>query len=114
MASTNLAPEQWHFRDQDQEIAVAVKARLIVTTAEAAIDAALAGLGVTRVLSYQAAEAIRAKKLQRILRGFEPPELPVHLVHSEARPVPRKLRAFLDFAAPRLRKHLTASESTLR
>ena len=106
IASTNLAPEQWHFRDQDQEVAVAVKARLTVTTAEAAIDAALAGLGVTRVLSYQAAEAIRAKKLQRILRSFEPPELPVHLVHSEARLVPRKLRAFLDFAAPRLRKRL--------
>jgi len=106
IASTNLAPEQWHFHDRDQEIVIAVKARLIVTTAEAAIDAALAGLGVTRVLSYQAAEAIRAKKLQRILRSFEPPELPVHLVHSEARLVPRKLRAFLDFAAPRLRKRL--------
>lgn len=109
IASTNLAPpEQWTFHDQGKAIAVAVPARLTVTTAESAIDAAIAGLGVTRLLSYQAAEAIRAKKLQRILKAFEPPELPVHLVHSEARLVPPKLRAFLDFAAPRLRKRLAA------
>ena len=59
-------------------------------------------------MSYQAAEAIRAGRLTRILRKFEPPELPVHLVHSEARLVPPKLRVFLDFAAPRLRKRLAA------
>lgn len=109
IASANLAPpEQWMFHDAGNPIAIAVRARLTVTTAEAAIDAAVAGLGITRLLSYQAAEAIRARKLQRVLRGFEPPELPVHLVHSEARLVPPKLRAFLDFAAPRLRKRLAA------
>jgi DNA-binding transcriptional LysR family regulator len=109
IGSTNLAPpDQWTYRDKGQDLSVAVRARLTVTTAEAAIDAALAGIGITRLLSYQAAEAIRAGKLQRILRAFEPPELPVHLVHSEARLVPPKLRAFLDFAAPRLRKRLSA------
>jgi DNA-binding transcriptional LysR family regulator len=109
VGSVNLAaPDQWSYRDQGREVAVAIRARLTVTTAEAALDAAVAGLGVTRLLSYQAAEAIRAGKLTRVLRRFEPPELPVHLVHSEARLVPRKLRAFLDFAAPRLRKRLAA------
>lgn len=109
VGSANLAPpDQWVFHDKGQEIAVAIRTRLIVTTAEAALDAAIAGLGVTRLLSYQAADAIRAGKLTRILRKFEPPELPVHLVHSEARLVPPKLRVFLDFAAPRLRQRLAA------
>lgn len=109
VGSANLAPpDQWVFHDKGQEIAVAIRTRLIVTTAEAALDAAIAGLGVTRLLSYQAADAIRAGKLTRILRKFEPPELPVHLVHSEARLVPPKLRVFLDFAGPRLRKRLAA------
>ncbi|HWA48164.1 MAG TPA: LysR substrate-binding domain-containing protein, partial [Dongiaceae bacterium] len=109
VGSTNLAPpDQWTFHDGSQPIDVAIRARLTVTTAEAALDAAIAGLGITRLLSYQAAEAIRARKLTRILRNFEPPELPVHLVHSEARLVPPKLRVFLDFAAPRLRKRLAA------
>lgn len=109
VGSTNLAPpDHWTFHDGSQPIDVAIRARLTVTTAEAALDAAIAGLGITRLLSYQAAEAIRARKLTRILRNFEPPELPVHLVHSEARLVPPKLRVFLDFAAPRLRKRLAA------
>lgn len=109
VGSANLAPpDQWIFHDKSQEIAVAIRARLTVTTAEAALDAAIAGLGITRLLSYQAADAIRARKLTRILRNFEPPELPVHLVHSEAKLVPPKLRVFLDFAAPHLRKRLAA------
>lgn len=109
VGSANLAPpDQWIFHDKGQEIAVTIRARLTVTTAEAALDAAIAGLGITRLLSYQAADAIRARKLTRILRNFEPPELPVHLVHSEAKLVPPKLRVFLDFAAPHLRKRLAA------
>jgi DNA-binding transcriptional LysR family regulator len=75
-----------------------VRPRLTVTTAEAAIDAAIAGLGITRVLSYQ----LREQPLQRILTSFEPPPLPVHLVHA-ATQVPRKLRAFLDLAGARLK-----------
>ncbi len=109
VGSANLAPpDQWIYHDNSQQLVIAIRARLTVTTAEAALDAAIAGLGITRLLSYQAAEATRAGTLTRILRKFEPPELPVHLVHSEARLVPPKLRAFLDFAAPRLRKRLAA------
>jgi DNA-binding transcriptional LysR family regulator len=84
------------------------RARLAVTTAEAAIDAALAGLGVTRVLSYQAAAALGSGALRRVLRAFEPAPWPVHLVHAGQGPLPLKLRAFLDFAAPRLRTALAA------
>jgi DNA-binding transcriptional LysR family regulator len=84
----------------------ALHARLSVTTAEAAIDAAVAGIGVTRVLSYQAAEALASGALVAILRDFEPPAWPVHLMHAGQGPLPLKLRAFLDFVAPRLRSAL--------
>jgi DNA-binding transcriptional LysR family regulator len=75
----------------------------VVNTAEAAIDAAIAGVGVTRVLSYQAETAIRSGALAPVLEAFEPPPLPVSLVHSGERLLPLKLRAFLDFATPRLK-----------
>ena len=81
----------------------AVHPRLIVNTAEAALDAAIAGMGITRVLSYQAAEAVRAKKLALVLRAFEPEPAPVSLVYVGRGLLPLKLRAFLDFAAPRLK-----------
>jgi hypothetical protein len=44
-------------------VSVKIHSRLVVNTAEAPIDAAIAGVGITRVLSYQAANAIRAGTL---------------------------------------------------
>jgi len=85
---------------------VAVHERLSLTTAEAAVDAAVAGLGVTRVLSYQAAQAVAAKKLRIVLAEFEPARVPVHLLRAEQGLLPAKTRAFLDFAVPRLKKAL--------
>ena len=82
---------------------IAPRARLVVNTAEAALDAAIAGVGVTRVLSYQAETAIRSGALAPVLEAFEPPPLPVSLVHSGERLLPLKLRAFLDFATPQLK-----------
>jgi DNA-binding transcriptional LysR family regulator len=82
--------------------------RLVVNTAEAAIDAAAAGLGVTRVLSYQADAALRDKRLRLLLRAVEPEPVPVHLVYDGQQRVTSKLRTFLDFAGPQLRKRLAA------
>jgi len=100
------APENWSFATGKSRVSVAVHSRLIVNTAEAAIDAAVAGIGLTRVLSYQAAAAIEAGTVVVVLREFEPPPWPVSLVHAGQPPLPQKLRAFLDFAAPRLRARL--------
>ena len=86
--------------------APAMRARLVVNTAEAAIDAAVAGLGVTSVLSYQIEPALRAGKLQLALEKFEPAPLPISLVHAGGRLLPLKMRAFLDFAALRLKDRL--------
>lgn len=83
-----------------------VRVRLAVNTAEAAIDAAIAGVGLARVLSYQAAAAVERGDLKRVLRKLEPEPLPVSLVHPGQRLLPLKLRSFIDFAAPRLRKAL--------
>ena len=82
--------------------------RLVVNTAEATVDAAVAGLGVTRVLSYQADAALHAKHLRLLLRRFEPAAVPVNLVYDGQQRVTSKLRAFIDFAAPRLRQRLAA------
>jgi DNA-binding transcriptional LysR family regulator len=82
---------------------IPIRARFAVNTAEAAIDAAVAGVGVTRVLHYQAARAIAEGKLQVVLTEFEPEPAPVNLVHAGQNLLPLKMRAFLDFAAPRIR-----------
>ena len=88
------------------ETRVPVRSRLDVNTAEAAIDAAIAGVGLARVLHYQVVQAVRDGKLVLVLEAFEPELWPVSLVHAGQGPLPLKLRAFLDFAAPALRRRL--------
>jgi DNA-binding transcriptional LysR family regulator len=97
---------RWIFRRDGREAAVQPRERLRVNTAEAALDAAIAGAGVTRVLSYQSAEAVRAGRLVVLLGAFEPAPWSVSLVHAGQDPMPRKLRAFLDFASPLLSDRL--------
>jgi DNA-binding transcriptional LysR family regulator len=99
-----MQQERWLFVQGKSEISVPVRSRLSVNTAEAAIDAAVAGTGLTQVLSYQAAAAATAQALEIVLREFQPPQSPVSLVHPGGRLLPRKVRAFLDLAAPRLRE----------
>jgi DNA-binding transcriptional LysR family regulator len=103
-----MSPRTWKF--EAGKSAVAIHSRLTVNTAEAAIDAAIAGVGVTRVLSYQVAEARRAGLLALALRKFEPAPWPVSLVYAGQGLLPQKLRAFLDFAVPRLKARLAQIE----
>lgn len=97
----------WSFQAGRFEATVRVHSRLTVNTAEAAIDAAIAGIGVTRVLSYQIADALKVGTLITALEKFEPMPAPVSLVYSGDGLLPQKLRAFLDFARPRLRARLS-------
>ncbi len=101
--------DEWSFTTGSTQTRVTVHSRLVVNTAEAAVDAAVAGLGLTRVLSYQAEPARRAQQLAVVLEKFEPGPTPVNLVFDGQQRIALKLRAFLDFAAPRLRAGLSGS-----
>jgi DNA-binding transcriptional LysR family regulator len=96
----------WRFRQPGSHasIEVAIQPRLSVTTAEAAAEAAVRGVGVTRLLHYQVADSLERGALKLILKSFEPTPAPVHLVHASHGQMPVKMRRFLDFAAPRLRR----------
>jgi len=100
-------PERWSFAGHD----VSLHSRLTVNPAEAAIDAVEAGLGITRVLSYQVDPLLRAGRLVTLLDDFAPDVVPVSLIHAGQGRMPHKLRAFLDFAAPRLRATLKMLET---
>lgn len=106
---TALSPvERWSFAGPKPQ-RVNLHPRLTVNTAEAAIDAAVAGLGITRVLSYQAARPVAEGSLRLILENFEPEEMPVNILHREDRLPQAKVQSFIAFAVPRLRKALKPS-----
>jgi DNA-binding transcriptional LysR family regulator len=102
----------WTFASKDgrTQQSVRIQPRLLVNTAEAAIDAAIAGVGVTHVLSYQTASATQDGRLVRILQPFERPAVPVSLIHAGQGLLPLKMRSFVEFAAPRLRKALIGAD----
>ncbi|MDX2143681.1 MAG: LysR substrate-binding domain-containing protein [Rhodospirillaceae bacterium] len=89
---------------------VTLTPRLEVNDAAAAIAAAAAGEGIVPALSYMVAKDIRARRLVRVLARFEPAALPVQIIYPPARLMAPKLRAFIDFAAPRLQRALAALE----
>jgi DNA-binding transcriptional LysR family regulator len=97
--------DRWTFGGPKRE-RISVRPRLLVNSAEAAIDAAIAGLGVTRVLSYQVATRLSEGSLRLVLEDFEPEEIPVSLLHREDRLPQAKVQQFIGFAAPRLREAL--------
>ena len=101
------APDVWTFPGAAGDMQVRINSRLTVNTAEAAIDAAVASIGITRVLSYQVESPVRSGAIRIVLREFEPAPLPVHLIYSGQGLLPLKVRAFLDFAGPRLKQRLS-------
>jgi DNA-binding transcriptional LysR family regulator len=97
----------WRFRQPgtgaDTEVAIFPR---LATSAEAAVDAALRGVGFVCLRHYQVVDAIKRGKLRIVLEKYEAEPVPVHLIHATRGQMPLKMRHFLDFAAPRLRKAL--------
>ncbi len=93
---------EWRFRDGKRTLSVSVSPRLQVNDTAAAVAGALRGDGITRGLSYMLAPLLADGKLRPVLDHLAPPPVPVQIVFQESRLMPAKLRAFIDFAAPRL------------
>lgn len=104
----------WPLGEGDASRSVAVHPRYSVNTADAVIDGASAGLGLARMMSYQAAAAVGARTLVPVLDDQSPNPVPVHLVHAPQPMQPLKQRAFLDFVAPRLKRTLERIEDVYR
>jgi DNA-binding transcriptional LysR family regulator len=93
--ATTAAPD-WHFVRDGSEIRIAPTPRFTTNSADAAIQYAEQGGGLTRVLAYQAAEAIKGGRLKIVLAKFEQPPLPIHIVYPTSRLLSAKVRTFVD------------------
>ncbi|MEK6290733.1 MAG: LysR substrate-binding domain-containing protein [Paraburkholderia tropica] len=99
----------WSFRcpDTGRLVILPISPRLQVSSPDAAVDAAIRGLGFTQLLHYHVAEAVDAGKLEIVLDSFELDPVPIQLVHVSRNMMPLKLRRFLDFVTPRFRESLS-------
>lgn len=104
VSASGVTPvSEWRFNDAGKSLLQRMQPRMRTTTNDSAIAAAVAGLGITRLLSYQVASHVRGGALQVLLEDFESAPLPVHVVHHEGRRATQKVRAFIDLAVDTLR-----------
>ncbi|MBX4867370.1 LysR family transcriptional regulator [Rhizobium bangladeshense] len=109
IAFSNFGLESWSFSPAAGGTiprSVHFTPRYVVNSVRAAAASAAAGIGVTRLYSYHVAEYVRDGRLQIVLEDYEPPALPVHLLSPQGRTAVPKVRAFMDFAVPKLRLDL--------
>jgi DNA-binding transcriptional LysR family regulator len=99
-------PHEWVFAERGARLPVRLQPRMIVDLAPAAIAAARDGVGITQLLSYQAAPDVLRRRLKPILTAFETDPLPVSVLHVERRGASGKVRAFLEFVTETLRKNM--------
>ena len=108
IAQTALMPNrEWRFSKAGKLARITLPARLEVNDAHACIDAAERGHGITIALSYMVKDAIRMGRLVPVLPEFAPPPVPVNFIYAQRRMLMPKVRAFIDFAAPRLNAALS-------
>ncbi len=93
--ATTASPD-WRFVEDDREVRVAHAPRFTTNSADAAVQYAETGGGLTRVMFYQALDALTAARLKIVLAKFEQPPLPIHLVYPTSRLLSAKVRAFID------------------
>jgi DNA-binding transcriptional LysR family regulator len=117
VAMTHFGTDSWSFPQEDGAAlprVVPFAPRLVVNSVRGAIDSAVAGHGVTRLFSYHVAEEVRSGALELVLTGHEHPPYPVHLVTPQGRLAVPKVRAFVDFALPRLRARFGRRQGELK
>jgi DNA-binding transcriptional LysR family regulator len=107
-------PLEWVFNENGSRLPVRLQPRMIVDLGPAAVLAAVDGVGIIQLLSYQAAPEVLEGRLQPVLTSFEPESIPVNLLHVERRSSSGKIRAFVEFVTDALRQnaHLQGVEAT--
>ncbi|WP_124949712.1 LysR family transcriptional regulator [Sulfuriferula thiophila] len=98
---------EWKFGHATNAMTVHVRPRLSVTTNDAAIEAAMQGFGIARILSYQVAGLFETGVLAPVLSDYEPPAMPIHVIYREGRHASAKVRTFVDMMVMRLQDDST-------
>jgi DNA-binding transcriptional LysR family regulator len=111
ISTTGVRPvaDRWSFERSGQTVSVSIQPRLAVNSIQAALDAATAGGGIVRLLSYQTARAEADGTLVRVLADEPQPPVPVHIVHPAGRHLALKARLFIDRAVGTLREKFSTS-----
>ena len=110
ISHTTLLPgREWRHLSEGKSARIALQPSIETNDAHTNIELAESGKGITLVLSYMVIDQLKASKLVPVLERYAPPAVPIHLIYAQRRIIAPKVRAFIDFAVPRLRTTLSAT-----
>ncbi len=101
--ASDARAHEWSFPRGRRTHRIAFTPRLVTNSVEATLQGAVAGHGIIRAHAYQVADELRAGRLELLLAEWEPPPIPIHVVHAAGARAPARVRAFVDFAVAALR-----------
>tara|TARA_R110002126_G_scaffold13016_1_gene55620 strand:- start:42 stop:944 length:903 start_codon:yes stop_codon:yes gene_type:complete len=104
--------KHWYFRHNDKQLAAEVTPRLICNQIRAASQACVQGVGIARFMHYQVINELADGRLVRVLKDFEPADLPIHLVYPHSLQLSPRTRAFVEWAYPQLEKVIPDPDET--
>lgn len=104
---TGISMVGWRFRAGTQTLEGRPRTRVSLNTEDSALEVALGGIGIARVLQNRLQPYLDSGDLVEILSEYALPPVPVHLIYPQRGMMPLKLRAFLNYVAPRLRARLS-------
>lgn len=105
---SGVAPNnEWWLQTDGSPTRIRIEPLLASNQFDVALAACAQGAGLGQFLSYQVQPLLDAKRLARVLRDFEPPSAPIHLIYPQARLLSANVRAFVDWTLPRLRARMT-------
>jgi DNA-binding transcriptional LysR family regulator len=116
IAMTHFGLDSWSFPPPTGSAiprTVQFAPRLVINSVRGAVASAVEGHGVTRLFSYHVAPQLRDGSLQVLLEKDEHAPLPVHLITPHGRLAVPKVRAFVDFALPRLKAHFARASAPI-
>ncbi|WP_252272145.1 LysR family transcriptional regulator [Pseudomonas subflava] len=112
MSSASNLLTDWQFNGPQGALTLHPKPRLLVSSNQAAINAARMGWGLTRVLSYQVAELVAKGELEIVLEDYETAALPVHVLYQGSKRISAKVRTFVDFCTQRFQQDPALQSAT--
>src|SRR5258708_6698881 len=114
IAMSHFGIDSWSFppvKGSSIPRSVQFSPRFVVNSVRAAVASAVEGRGITRLFSYHIAEQLSQGTLQIVLGQAEHTAVPLHLISPQGRLAVPKVRAFVDFAVPRLKAHFSRPAS---
>lgn len=94
---------EWQFQENGRTFGARITPCVTTNSVEAAVDACRDDVGLGAFLSYQVQAPVKAGELKPVLRKYETDPIPITMLYPHSKLMSARVRAFIDFAAPRLR-----------